>query len=197
VTSRLFTLPRIFRITPANMTHAVYWIRHKDHTDMFSEGYIGVSSNPKNRWIRHWKYNGNQHLKNAIDKYGWNNLVKEIILFGEKKYCFNVEIKIRPTRQIGWNISEGGAKPPTPQSRGPNYVSPLKGISKQTPWMIGRKVSDRERQLASERKKVKVKFNGVVYESFTALANFLGLKHATLANRIYRNAAKYGYEVLK
>jgi len=33
--------------------------------------------------------------------------------------------------------------------------------------------------------------------SFEDLASYLGIKYSTLTNRIYRNAAKYGYEVLK
>jgi len=179
------------------MTHVVYWIRHKNHTNMFNEGYIGVSNNPKNRWLRHWKYNGNKHLKNAIKKYGWDNLIKEIILFGEKQYCFNIESKIRPAKQIGWNIAEGGIKPPTTQPRGPNYVSPLKGVSRSTPWLFGRKVSDKEKKLFSERRKVKVKYKNIIYDSLENLALYLGINYSTLTNRIYRNAAKYGYEVLK
>ena len=163
---------------------------------MFSEGYIGVSKNPKNRWEQHQKYNGNRHLKNAISKYGWDELVKEIIIEASKEYCFDLEAKIRPLRQTGWNIAEGGSNPPVTQPRGANYISPLKGVSKPTPWMFGRKVSDREKLLASERKKVKVKFNNIVYASFTDLANFLDLKLSTLANRIYRNSQKWGYEVV-
>ena len=164
---------------------------------MFSQGYIGVSKNTKARFQRHSKYSDNQHLKSAIKKYGWGNLIKQIVLIGEEKYCYELETKIRPTRQIGWNIAEGGAKPPTSQYRGDNYVSPLKGRKKETPWMFGRKVSEKEKQLASERRKVKVKFEGIIYNSFEDLAGHLGIKYSTLTNRIYRNAAKYGYEVLR
>lgn len=121
------------------MKTSLYWIHHKDHTDMFSQGYIGVSKNTEARWVRHSKYSDNPHLKAAIKKYGWNNLIKEVVLLGEEKYCYDLEAKIRPTKQIGWNIAEGGAKPPTTQYRGDNYVSPLKGVSKPTPWMFGRK----------------------------------------------------------
>ena len=71
------------------MSTSVYWIRHKDHTDMFSQGYVGVSKN------------------------------------------------------------------------------------------------------------VEVKFEGVIYNSFEDLAEHLGIKYSTLTNRVYRNADKYGYEVLK
>ena len=179
------------------MSASLYWIRHKNHTDMFSQGYVGVSKNTQARWFRHSRYSDNQHLKAAIKKYGWDNLIKEVVLIGQETYCYNLESKIRPTKQIGWNIAEGGAKPPVSQYRGDNYVSPLKGKKKETPWMIGRKVSDKEKQLASERRKVKVKYQNIIYNSFEDLASYLGIKYSTLTNRVYRNAAKYGYEVLK
>ena len=179
------------------MNTSLYWIRHKDHTDMFSQGYIGVSKNTKTRFERHSKYSDNQHLKAAIKKYGWDNLIKQIVLIGEEKYCYDLETKIRPTKQIGWNIAEGGKKPPMTQYRGDNYVSPLKGKKKQTPWLFGRKVSDKQKQLASERRKVKVKYQNIIYNSFEDLAIHLGIKYSTLTNRIYRNAIKYGYEVLR
>ena len=121
------------------MSTSLYWIRHKDHTDMFSQGYVGVSKNIEARWFRHSRYSDNQHLKAAIKKYGWDNLIKEVVLIGEETYCYDLETKIRPTKQIGWNIAEGGAKPPVSQHRGDNYVSPLKGKKKQTPWMFGSK----------------------------------------------------------
>ena len=178
------------------MSISLYWIRHKDHTDMFSQGYIGVSKNTEARFKRHSKYSDNQHLKAAIKKYGWDSLIKEIILIGEERYCYNLELKIRPTKQIGWNIAEGGAKPPMPQYRGDNYVSPLRGILRPTPWNIGRIKTLEERKKLSDSKKVKVKYQSIIYNSFEELANFLNIKYSTLTNRIYRNAKKYGYEVL-
>lgn len=164
---------------------------------MFSQGYVGVSKNTEERFYRHSKHSENQHLKAAIKKYGWNNLVKQIVLIGEEKYCYDLETKIRPIRQLGWNIAEGGTKPPMAQPRGDNYISPLKGKSRATPWMFGRKVSVKEKKLAAERRKVKVKYQSVIYNSFEDLAKYLNIKYSTLTNRIYRNAVKYGYEVLK
>jgi hypothetical protein len=29
------------------MAYSVYWIYHKSHSDVFSQGYVGVSKNPK------------------------------------------------------------------------------------------------------------------------------------------------------
>jgi len=179
------------------MSTSLYWIRCKDHTDMFSQGYVGVSKNTEARFQRHSKYSDNQHLKAAIKKYGWNNLVKQIVLIGEEKYCYDLETKIRPTRQIGWNIAEGGAKPPITQCRGAEYISPLKGVARPTPWAIGRVKTDEERKKLSDVKKVKVKYQSVIYNSFEDLAKYLNIKYSTLTNRIYRNAVKYGYEVLK
>lgn len=96
------------------MSSVVYWIAHKDHTDMFSQGYIGVSKNHKKRWYNHsWKRE-NVHFNNAINKYGWNNLQKKIVLIAEDDYCLDIEAKLRPTKNIGWNIAIGGGKPPSP-----------------------------------------------------------------------------------
>lgn len=95
------------------MIHTVYWIRHKDHTDIFSEGYIGVSKNVEKRWNDHFNSPKNKHLKNAISKYGLDVLVKTIVIVGEEKYCYDLESKLRPNKKIGWNIAEGGKKPPS------------------------------------------------------------------------------------
>lgn len=91
----------------------LYWIRHQDHTDMFNQGYIGVSKNVEKRWYDHKTYTENAHLKNAITKYGWDNLVKEVVLIADDDYCLDIEAKLRPTNQLGWNIVKGGGMPPS------------------------------------------------------------------------------------
>jgi group I intron endonuclease len=92
---------------------SVYWIHHKDHTDMFSQGYIGVSDNVESRWKEHKLRGHNTHLQNAINKYGWDNLVKEVIIVADRDYCLDLELKLRPKNQIGWNLMEGGGNPPS------------------------------------------------------------------------------------
>lgn len=96
---------------------AVYWIHHTDHTDMFSQGYVGVSNNTRNRWNDHRTTTQNNHLKNAINKYGWENLVKKVIVVADKNYCLDIEFKLRPTEKIGWNIVAGGGNPPSALGR--------------------------------------------------------------------------------
>ena len=91
---------------------SVYWIHHPEHTDMFSQGYIGVSKDLKKRWNDHAKRTGNTHLLNAIKKYGWDSLVKEVILVADEAYCLMIEAKLRAEDKIGWNITKGGGMPP-------------------------------------------------------------------------------------
>lgn len=91
---------------------SVYWIHHPEHTDMFSQGYVGVSKDLKKRWNDHAKRTGNNHLLNAIKKYGWDSLVKEVVLVAEEAYCLMIETKLRTEDKIGWNITKGGGMPP-------------------------------------------------------------------------------------
>jgi hypothetical protein len=94
---------------------SVYWVRHQDHTDIFSQGYVGISSKPKLRWNHHFSKPTNSHMKNAINKYGWDNLVKQVILIADNDYCLDIEKKLRPVDFIGWNQIAGGGMPPKPQ----------------------------------------------------------------------------------
>lgn len=124
---------------------SVYWIRAQHHSDFMAEGYIGVSRDAKKRWKygHFWSQKNNRHdnpkLANAIAKHGWGNLKKEILVIASESYCYDLEAKIRTAENIGWNIAVGGQKPPVTKFRGVGYVSPLKGISRPTPWLVGKK----------------------------------------------------------
>jgi hypothetical protein len=148
------------------MTAQVYWIRAAHHSDITSEGYVGVSKNASKRWTygHKWAHTNGRHdnprLSNAIAKHGWDSLVKTVVVVADEAYCYELESKLRPAEEIGWNLATGGCKPPVSKSRGPDYVSPLKGVSRQTPWMIGRipanagmSVSDETRSKLSAAKK--------------------------------------------
>lgn len=93
----------------------IYWIRHKDHTDIFSEGYVGYTSKTvEQRWKGHQKEVKSSRcpsypIYNAMKKYG-DNIVVDTILEGSEDYCAEIEQKLRPSVKIGWNIHVGGNK---------------------------------------------------------------------------------------
>lgn len=91
----------------------VYWVRAKSHTNIFEEGYVGVTNNFDARMKKHSSLkSGSHHLASAINKYGWSNLIKSVIVIGNEEYCYEVEKALRGGKEIGWNIVEGGGKPP-------------------------------------------------------------------------------------
>lgn len=110
---------------------SVYWIKHVSHTDVTCEGYVGVSSNTKKRFGAHKRTTENAHLTHAINKYGWDNLEKTILVVSDKAYCFDLERKLRPENKIGWNIAAGGGNPPV------------------TRWNQGKRLSDETRKKIS------------------------------------------------
>jgi len=131
--------------------HSVYWIHHPTHTDMFSQGYVGVSVDAERRWEEHFKKSDNRHLKSAINKYGWDTLVKKQILIANKQYCLDMEKKIRPTDNIGWNLVTGGGFPPI------RYGN--KDRLGQASWNKGLAWSDEMRQKFSDAHLGKVVWN--------------------------------------
>lgn len=94
------------------MPYSVYWIRHPEHTDIFTQGYIGITASVAKRFNDHKVRTQNKHLQNAINKYGWGNLIKQVVLIADKAYCLMIELKLRAEASVGWNITKGGGMPP-------------------------------------------------------------------------------------
>jgi len=43
--------------------YQVYWIHHKDHNNLFTQGYVGVSNNTEKRFAKHKSQtNQNTHI---------------------------------------------------------------------------------------------------------------------------------------
>jgi predicted GIY-YIG superfamily endonuclease len=111
------------------MSTYLYWIRLESHTDITSEGYVGITNDFTKRMLKHSRCDdGSEILYNAIKKYGWENLIKTIMLEGSEEYGLDMENKLRPSERIGWNIAIGGGKPPTKSgndnpSRNPEVVA--------------------------------------------------------------------------
>lgn len=128
----------------------VYWIHHVDHTDMFTQGYIGVTKSIKRRFEEHKNRPSNAHLKNAINKYGWDSLVKEVLIIADEAYCLAIELKLRANDKMGWNLIVGGGMPPS--SCGKKFIRSEEWKRKQSEakkgkvaWNKGLKLSDNQK----------------------------------------------------
>ena len=88
----------------------LYWIRLESHSDIAVDGYVGVTFNFDQRMNEHLKFTSklDSHFGNAISKYGWDNMIKEVIFEGSSEDCYAKEKELRPKFQIGWNEAIGG-----------------------------------------------------------------------------------------
>lgn len=78
--------------------------------------YIGMSKNTKTRWSANGiHYKGSKRFYNAIQKYGWSNFNKEILVenLSFEEACLleieNISKYKSRDRNIGYNIAEGGS----------------------------------------------------------------------------------------
>lgn len=90
----------------------LYHICRKQDKYNFNEGYIGVARSPRKRWAS-GGYKQNPHLTNAFRKY--DDIIKYVVKIGTKAECLANELRLRPERNIGWNIAKGGGMPPNPK----------------------------------------------------------------------------------
>jgi hypothetical protein len=107
----------LLQTTQSDIAH-VYWIRRPEHTDIFTQGYIGVTTEqPRDRFNKHIRIsNSSSKVKKsvvhkAIKSIGVDNLCFDIVLISDKDYCYDVENKLRDNQCIGWNVAIGGRIP--------------------------------------------------------------------------------------
>jgi len=97
----------------------VYWLHLPEHTDITSQGYVGVSIDPTQRLWEHKNAakkgtHHNKYLARIINKH---ELIQSIIVTGNTKECYAYEEELRPTKNIGWNLNRGGDCPPSNQGK--------------------------------------------------------------------------------
>jgi len=76
----------------------VYWLHLPEHQNFLTEGYIGAASNIEARLRSH------KHRLKQI----WDKISVKILIESTIDYCFELEAKLRPCRNIGWNVAAGG-----------------------------------------------------------------------------------------
>jgi len=89
----------------------LYWIHLPEHTDINTQGYVGITNNIQERFrIHRNSYTDNcKCISRAIKKYG-NSLVYDVIFTGPYEGCLQLENYFRPALNTGWNIAIGDGK---------------------------------------------------------------------------------------
>jgi len=111
----------------------IYWIHLTTHTDIATQGFVGVSTN----YLKRYKVHRNASLKNthtnqqlATAFNTHTDIVVDVFMMGIKSFCHQIEAKLRPTPNIGWNVSPGGKVGPG-WAKGKNIVAGRRSIAHQ------------------------------------------------------------------
>lgn len=97
------------RLSEEGQMYCVYWIRREEHDNHLVQGYVGISLNLPERLRGHKKNKRKTPFTSAINKYGWDNLIVEILHDNlTLQEALSTEKTLRPTQSIGWNCQQGG-----------------------------------------------------------------------------------------
>lgn len=107
-----------------SIRYEVYWIHLPEHTDILTQGYIGLTGKGTHRrFLSHKNSSKNPKLSHkiiskAFNKYG-DCLVVDTLVVCDKDYAKYLENALRPSDFIGWNMNAGGYTPAerTPEQR--------------------------------------------------------------------------------
>jgi hypothetical protein len=88
----------------------IYWIHLATHTDIETQGFIGVSTNYLKRFQTHRNASvknthTNQQLATAFNTH--SDIVVDVFMMGTKSFCYQIEATLRPRPNIGWNLAPG------------------------------------------------------------------------------------------
>jgi len=178
--------------------------------------YIGKSKDIEKRWNEYkWKVH-NIHLKNAIEKYGFENFNFEIIeicstedLNVKEKYYIDI-FKARD-HQIGYNIAVGGDGGATrigyiTKDNTKNKISKANTGKKRTDfervkcgiknignkYRVGKKISEEHKDILRKSRSKPVKDeNGLIYESVRVLAKVKDIYENMAYSRVKKGIYTY------
>jgi predicted GIY-YIG superfamily endonuclease len=88
--------------------YSLYWIRSPWHKCIFSEGYIGITTDFNRRLNEHARNKRITTFTKMISRYGWVNLLKDVIVSDlTESQALVLEEMLRPSPFIGWNTLKG------------------------------------------------------------------------------------------
>jgi hypothetical protein len=87
----------------------VYWIRKEEHSDIYTEGYVGITKKTLIERVREHKKNRRHHSIVASQLQKHSDLVCTVVHEVETlEEALELEAMYRPTHLIGWNLQRGG-----------------------------------------------------------------------------------------
>lgn len=135
-----------------------------------SKVYVGITKQkPEYRWRNGKKYGNNKYMKNAIQKYKWENIEHKILYDNlNKEEAEQIEIELikkykSDNREFGYNILKGGnvskgmseevRKEMSIKRKGKHYSPRTEFKKGHKPWTTGKKMSEQHRKILSEAHK--------------------------------------------
>ena len=142
----------------------VYWIHLPEHTDIFSEGYVGITTKSLEKRFQQHRYQarkGGLHLINKVVRKYEEQLVVDTILVSTLDYCLDIENKLRPEPFIGWNSAAGGqyigkAEYSTPEEVRKKISESVKKTYQERPWIAEESRKRRTGKSVDEQTKFKM-----------------------------------------
>jgi hypothetical protein len=92
----------------------LYWLHVKEHTDVFTQGYVGVTTRSiEIRFKEHCSrfnnsYNPYNPLHLAFAQHGPENILRTRLCVADASEIYKVEELFRPFEYMGWNTAQGG-----------------------------------------------------------------------------------------
>lgn len=183
----------------------LYWIHLPEHCDVMSQGYVGITHDFEQRMFAHKscaKTGKDATLYKAIRKYGWDYLIKEILVISGESYCKDLEKKFRPTARIAWNIAIGGDAGGTHMrgikqsakhifNRQQALIGRISGfegkkhtkesIEKTMKFVRGIPKNEATKQKIAKAHMKRIKVNGIVYQSWIEASRATGIPTGSIS----------------
>lgn len=167
----------------------LYHIRRQCDSGVLTEGYIGISYTPHERFKQHKRRNTNKHLSAAIEKY--NDIELFIVTSGSRSEMLRLEKYLRPHDNIGWNVTEGGGDPPDNSSYWRGRIRSEEHNKNLSASLKGRKTSLETRAKLSVTSSKSNNpswsgyylIDGIYYSTKEEASKNLGVSHSTVTYR--------------
>lgn len=92
--------------------YKLYWLRHKNHTNIKTQGYIGITGKSLRERMNQHAISSEDGVDypvyNAIRKHK-DDIIVDVLAIGDEDYILGLEESLRPDIYIGWNIDVGGS----------------------------------------------------------------------------------------